>query len=193
MNVASAIHISSNALILLGDDPISSFDEEGAGSRVAKNFYETSLRAILAEYVWSFAKKKIKLNRLVEKPLNGYEYMFQIPTDHIRTLTVKPITDYEIVDDKIYTDAKDLDLDYIYRVDESFFPPMFREALELYFAAKWAIPVTENSTNADKYFAMYMKQMKKAKTIDAQSDTAVTSPAIESLGFSMRHRSFRRR
>jgi len=167
MNTTAAISICSNALVLIGDNPISSFDEEGTGAKVANNFYETSLKAKLGEYTWNFATKQKKLTKLSETPLNKWDYMYQLPSDHIRTITVYPHSDYEILEDKIYSSTDDLELDYIYRVDESFFPPLFREMLELYLAAKWAIPVTENATNAATYLDFHMKALKKAKTVDS--------------------------
>ena len=171
MNTAVAIHIASNALILIGHNPISDFNEDGAGARVAKNFYEPTVRALLQSYPWKFAKKKARLNRLVAKPLNSWEYQFEIPTDHIKTLTVNDHVDYEIFQDKIYCNDKDIDLDYIYRVDETYFTPMFREYVELYLAAKWAVPVTENAATMTNFMTMADNMRTKAKYDDAQSQT----------------------
>ncbi len=43
--MASSIDIASNALILIGDSPISSFEDPGAGAQAASNLYlETKKR-----------------------------------------------------------------------------------------------------------------------------------------------------
>lgn len=189
MNTAIAVHIASNALILLGHNPISDFDEKGAGARVAKNFYESMYRSLLAEYNWNFATKIVKLNRLVDQPEIDYQYQFQLPSDHIRTVTVHPFQDqYEIVGDMVYADAKEIHLEYIYRIDESFLTPMFREAFELYCAAKWAMPVTENGSLGGTYFAMYEKQLKKAKKIDSQEKPNRGSVDAAAIPLRMRQR-----
>lgn len=187
MNTTAAISICSNALVLLGHDPISSFDEEGIGAKVANNFYETVLKAKLAEYTWNFATKQVGLTKLTKKPLNKWDFIYQLPSDHIRTITVYPHSDYEILEDKIYSNTDNLELDYIFRVDESFFPPLFRETLELYLAAKWAIPVTENATNAGIYLDMHTRMMRKAKVIDSQEKPNRGSVEAAALPLKMRN------
>ena len=189
MNTTSAISICSNALVLLGHSSISSFDEEGTGAEVANNFYESVYKAKLAEYPWNFATKQIVLSRLTKVPLNRWKYMYQLPTDHIRILTTYPHSNYEILEDKIYSDNDCLELDYIYRVDESFLTPLFRESLELYLAAKWAIPVTENATNAGIYLDMHLKTLKKAKAVDSLEKPNKSIRAIATIPQSLRTRS----
>lgn len=186
MNNTVAVSIASNALILLGHDPIASFDEEGVGAKVASNFYETTLRAKLNEYDWNFARKSALLNKMSAAPAHRWKFAYQIPTDHIRTLTAYPHSDYDIVGDKIYSNTDNLELEYIYRIDESFFTAMFREALELYLAAKWAIPVTENATNAGVYDGLATVAFRKAKSIDAMEKPNRGSIEAQALPLRMR-------
>ena len=46
----SKVQLASNALILLGDEPISSFTEAGAGAQTASNLYETAYLSILSSH-----------------------------------------------------------------------------------------------------------------------------------------------
>lgn len=186
MNTTTAISIASNALQLIGDSPISSFQDQGAGATVAKAFYETSYVALLAIHPWKFAKRKISLNQLTEKPLNSYDYAYQLPTDYIKVITTYPVLDYDIYQDKIYTNANKLDLDYVARVDESFLPPLYREALEFYLASKWAIPVTENATNAGVYANFFKDAMKKAKVDDGYGATGKSIRDAAAAPFNIR-------
>jgi len=188
MNTATAVHISSNALMLIGHQPITSFEEAGAGARVANAFYDTSYKALLSLHPWTFATKKASLNQLSQKPLNEWQYMYQIPTDSIKILNVYPHSDYAIYEDKIYSNNSSLDLDYLYRVDESYLPTEFRETLELYLAAKWAIPVTENATTAGQYLQMYEIQLRKAKYIDSQSKPNKAVPDVAAAPIRLRRR-----
>jgi len=186
MNTATAISICSNALVLLGHDTISSFEEEGIGAKVASNFYETVYKAKLVDYEWDFASRKVLLTKLSDTPLNTWKFAYQLPSNHLRTITTYPHSDYEQFEDKIYSNTDNLQLDYIYRVDESFLPPAYREALELYLAAKWAIPVTENATNAGIYLDMHKAQLRKAKSIDSMSKPNKGARDVASLAVSMR-------
>lgn len=169
MNTSTAIEICSRALILLGHNPISSFDEAGAGATVANAMYESSLNSLLQSHRWNFTKKKASLNRLVAAPLNEYSYQYQLPTDYLNIIKVSDNSDYEIYQDKIYSDQTSLDIDYVFRPDETQFPPLFTETLEFYLASKFAIPVTDSKTNAEVYLGFYNQQIKKAKAVDAQS------------------------
>jgi len=54
----SAIDFSSNALLLVGDNPISSFTEPGAGAQAAANLYPQVKQKLLAYTNWSFALKQ---------------------------------------------------------------------------------------------------------------------------------------
>ena len=191
MNATVAVAICSNALLLLGDDTISSFDEEKLGAKVSKNLYETTLLALFAEYSWNFATKNDVLTKLSAAPSNRWDFAYQLPTDHIRTITTYPTTTYDIVGDKLYANEDNLTLDYMYRTDESFFPPLFREALELHLASKFAIPVTENATNAELYFNLASKKFSKAKLVDSQEKTSRGIPAMATMPLRMRHRAGR--
>ena len=190
MNITTAISISSNALQLIGHNAISSFDDQGAGATVAKAFYETSYKALLTTYPWNFAKKKKTLNRLTEEPLNEWKYQYQLPTDFLRVITSDTFTDWAIYGDKIYTNVDKMDLDYIYRVDESFIPPNFREALEFYLASKWAIPVTESATNAGVYADLADRALKKAKYVDGAGETGRSIKDVANLPYAVRRRRF---
>ena len=167
MNIASAIKINSNALILLGHSPIASFEDVGSGAQVASNLYETTLRAMLSDHRWRFATKKSQLSRLVATPDNDFSYMFQLPTDYINMIRVIETSHYDIYGDKVYTNSATCNIDYTYRVDESYFIPSFTKALEFYLAAQFAIPVTGNSTRAQEYNSMYEAQLRRAKNTDS--------------------------
>ena len=167
MNVASAIKINSNALIMLGHTPLSSFSDVGSGAQVANNLYESSLRALLSAHRWRFATKKAQLARLTAAPMNDYNYQFQLPSDFIMLIKVQNTGNFEIYGDKVYSNNDTAFIDYIYRADESIFPPWFTKTLEFFLASQYAIPVTGNSTRMQEYNGMYEMQMRRAKNADS--------------------------
>lgn len=167
MNTASAIKINSNALILLGHTPIATFTDPGSGAQVASNLYETSLTAMLSDHRWRFATKKVQLARLTATPDNEYAYQFQIPSDLITLIRIIETSRYEIYGDKIYCNSTTCNIDYVARVDETYFTPSFTKALEFFLAAQYAIPVTGNSTRAAEYNSMYEAQLRRAKHTDS--------------------------
>lgn len=169
MNTTTAVQICSRALVLLGQRPISSFDEVGASGQVVNTLYESTLNALISAHRWSFTKKKARLARLVETPQNTWNYKFQLPADMLSILGTSDRSEFDVFGDKLFSNQEDVSIDYIYRPNESFFPPLFTETLEYYLASKFAIPITDSKTNAELYYSLFDRQLKKAKSVDAQS------------------------
>jgi len=163
----SKISICSNALILLGDRPISSFDEPGAGAQTASNLYESSYINLLSTHRWRFATKKAQLSKLSTTPLNQYQYQYQLPTDMVAMITDYPIDDYELYGDKLYSNNGTISIDYVYRLDEAQLPLWFTKTMEFYLAMQFAIPVTGNSSRLGEMQQLFTQQLRSAKNIDS--------------------------
>ena len=180
----SAIDISSNALLLVGDNPISSFSDPGAGAQAAANLYPQVKQRFLSYTQWSFALKQQRLNLLSEKPdtLTGWESIYQLPTDLIRLWAITPHADYSIIGDKLYTNNKTALLaTYIHDVNETALPAHAVKALEYMLASEFAISVTEDDKKAQLYEQKGRDMMAQASTIDAQSrpqQAIVDSPFV---------------
>ena len=164
--ITSDISIASNGLLLLGHDPIASFTEPTAGATIAANLYETSYLSLITAHRWRFATKKAKLARLSAKPLNGFNYQFQIPSDCLYVIRVSTVR-YEIYESTIHCNDEALEMDFLYRVTEDRLPPYFAKMLEFFLAAQFAVPLT-GDMNKGKYFqAMYLNELKRAKFADS--------------------------
>ncbi len=72
----TALSICSDALLLLGAKPISSFDEGTDEASVANRLYADIRDQSLVTYPWSFSFKKVKLARLITTPINEYKYEY---------------------------------------------------------------------------------------------------------------------
>lgn len=182
--MASDISIASNALLLIGDNPINSFDDEGAGAQVAKAMYHETKTQMLSEHPWSFATKQQRLNRLVQTPdiLTNYQYAFQLPTDLIRIWNVQDHSDYMLVGDLLYSNATELLCTYIYDVEETQLPPHFVKALQYELAADFAIAVTEDNQMNALYSQKAMQYKSQAMSVDSQGRPQVgiiDSPLID--------------
>lgn len=174
------IDIASNALLLVGDNPITSFDDEGAGATVAKAIYRETYRMVLSEHQWTFAFKEQELNRKTAQPddRTNFKYAFQIPGEVIRIYAVFPHSSYTIVGALIYSNETSLLARYIYQVAETSLPPHVTKAVEYKLAAEFALPVTESKTKAEYYEQKYRDQLSMARTIDSQNKPQV--PIVDS-------------
>ena len=180
----SSIDIASNALLLIGDNPISSFEDPGAGATVASALYPETKKRMLSEHPWSFATKQQRLNQLVQVPddLTHYQYAYQLPTDLIRIWNIQPHSDYILVGDLLYSNLTTILCTYIYDVAETMLPPHFVKALEYSLASDFAISVTEDNTMAGLYENKAMNAVSKAMAIDSQGrpqSGIIDSPLID--------------
>ena len=178
--MATDIDIASNALLLIGDSPINSFTEPGAGATVANAVYYDTKRMLLSDHPWTFALKEQYLNRLSQQPDDetNYTYAFQLPGELIRILAILPHSNYTIVGSLLYSNETVLLARYIYDVEESQLPPHFIKALEYKLAADFAVSITESTTKSEFYERKYLQQLGAARTIDSQSHPQV--PIVDS-------------
>ncbi len=167
--MATNINLCSNALVLLGDRPISSFSDEGAGAEAASNLYESCYTYLLGLHRWRFATKKAQLSKSTTRPANEWAYQYQLPTNLITLITTYPVSNYEIYGDKLYSNNQECSIDYVYRISESQIPAYFSKVCEYYLAMTFAIPITGNSTRLQEMESLYLMHLKQAKNVDSNS------------------------
>ena len=174
------IDLASNALLLIGEETISSFTDDSTAALVAANLYAPTYEALLTQHPWRFASTKSQLSRLSTAPLNQWQYAYQLPSDFLVSQHVDAGNDnFQIYADKLYSDQSSMILDYTYKPDESFLPAYFTELLEYKLASVFAIPITESTTKAEYYAALVERHLTRAKTIDSQSTPSIGPAALE--------------
>jgi hypothetical protein len=182
--MASDIDIASNALILIGDNPISSFTEPGFGATSAANLYEDTYLATLSEHPWTFALKEQKLSKLSQKPdpETNFSNAFQVPVDAVRIWAVFPHSNYTIVGDLLYSNQNELLMRYNHKTPEANLPPHFVKALEYRLAADFSISVTEDLKKHQLFEQKYLRAMSLARSVDSQGKPPVAivdSPFVD--------------
>jgi len=178
------VQIASQALKLLGDNAITSFSDPGNGAKTMNEIYEQTVEAVLTENYWRFAMKKgtLVLNASPD-PLNQYQYKYDIPADFLMMQTVRPQgTDWEIFEQEIYSNLSELDIDYIFRPDESTWPPYFVKLMVYRLAADGAIAVTDKQELNATFERKYFEQVNVARTADSMNRPALpltSSPFLD--------------
>lgn len=176
METAAAVALASQALVLLGEDPIAAFEETGTPGIVADSRYETTVRALLAGHPWHFARTFATLTRLTAEPetATGYTAAYQRPIDCLRVvcpwLNERAVTDWSLDATRILLDAGTSDtveLEYLARTDESRWSPVFTQALVYQLAAEFAVPVTGDPKLAGYWAAEAAKQLARARHANA--------------------------
>lgn len=166
----TSIDICSNALILIGDNAISSFTDTGSGAEAAANLYPETYKQVLSEHPWSFALKEQQLSRLSATPddKTNYRYAFQLPADLVRLWAIMPHSNYTLVGSLLYSNREELLARYIYKVAETSLPAHMVKTLEYRMASDFAMLVTEDTQKAGYYEQKYLDMLGRAKSIDSQ-------------------------
>jgi len=172
----SDVALCSRALIRIGAAPVTSFDDGTSQAEIAGALYPPVRDALLSAYGWSFARGQANLARLAEDPAADYEYAFALPDDFLRALSAGTSgkgrgLSYRIARNTLQTDADSVLLTYIFRPDESEFPPYFDAVLIARLSAEFCIPVTENTARANALYQLAEREFSRAKQTDAQQDT----------------------
>ena len=173
----SPVDVSSRALILIGAEPITSFDDGNNEALVASNMYEDVARSSLVNTRWRFATNQAVLNKLSDAPTGRYDSAYQIPSDslmlHAVTVNDHPIL-YQSYGDKIFCDADSSDsliLDYTFRVDEEFWPSYFIIAVEYALASVFAVALARDASLSQLMEQKGLMAMAKARGLDSQQQT----------------------
>lgn len=169
------MEIIKASMVLIGANPINN-TSEGTEGVVAEVLYESTYRALISSYAWRFATKKTKLSKLTDEPLNSYKYTYQLPADTILVVGTMHNSDYEIYEDKLYSNWDKLEIDYRFRVNETNLPPHFVTTFQYLLASKFAIPITENAQKAQLYANEFERELLKAKYADGSSRPAKPMP-----------------
>lgn len=178
----SEIKLASNALILLGHQPISSFTEATAGAQVASNLFEDSYRSYLSIHRWRFASKQCDLSRLSAKPNNTYQYQHQLPIDMVYLIRTVPASDFEVYGDKLYSNQPAVTVEYVQNIDASSVPSYWAKSFESYLASQFAIPITGDIEKASYFAQLAERQLVRAKHIDSSqrpNDAFEDSPYVD--------------
>ena len=171
------IDICSRALILIGADPITSFEDGTTEALVSVNMYEDVIRTSLVNTRWRFATNQAVLNLITSEPTGRYDRAYQLPSGYlmVHTATVEDnIIDYQIYGDKLFADTSASDtviLDFTFRANELDFPSYFTIAVEYALAMVFATSVARDASLAALMEKQATSAMAKARSLDSQQQT----------------------
>lgn len=174
------VEISNVALGMIGEPPITSFQDDLTTARAVNLRFPTVRDAVLRAHPWNFAKKRQQLAQLVETPAFGYDVQFELPADWLRMLEVNPTRggvsvtapDYRIEGRKLLLNgATEAKIVYVARIsDTTRWDALATEALAGRLASELAISVTQNRTLAGQLFQQYQDKLAEARSVDAMDE-----------------------
>lgn len=174
----SAVSICSNALLMLGDSPINSFEENNDRTRLVANLYATRRDAVLRAHPWNCAIKRVVLSPDLDPPAFGWSAQFTLPNDWLRTLSVGEDgaeDEYRVEGRKILMDSNACYLRYIFRNDvEATWDATLINAMTEVMKSTLAYAVTKSSSKEELTEAIVQRVLKQARAIDGQEGTPET-------------------
>ena len=157
----SDISICSQALVRLGDDAISAFDET-FGGQICGKVYPFVRRRVLISYPWRVTLIKSKqLNKLTQEPNSEWRNAYQLPPDLFfgpRTVwnsspgensNKSPHQRFEIFEKTLLADIENVKIDYQIDVKEENMPIHMVEMMVLAIRAEIAFAVTDQQNTTD--------------------------------------------
>jgi hypothetical protein len=172
----SAIDICSRALILVGAEPITSFNDDTSEALIAGNMYEDIARTNLTSTRWRFATNQAILNRLSDAPTGRFTAAYQLPEYiFLHAVTVRDYQiEYNVYGNKVFCDADvsdELIADYTYRAEEVDWPSYFSVCVEYAMATVFATALIRDQSLAVLMDQQYTRLLAKARSIDSQQQT----------------------
>lgn len=174
---ASAVSICSNAAVMLGDAPFSSFSDPGDKVRAASNLWPSVRDYVLRSHPWNCATKRVVLSPDAEAPAFDWAYQYSLPGDYLRTLSVgeRGIEDeFRIESGKLLCDNNPVRLRYIWRNDNpASYDPMLVHALEHSMRAVLAFPLTQSGSMEQLVESVLRPILQRARAVDGQDSTSI--------------------
>lgn len=168
------INICNKALIAIGADEITSFNDGTVEAKVAAAKYDVARKDLLAMYFWTFNQTESYLARLAGDNLCVYKYLYALPDGYLRAVNVREngrFVDYTFRDSNINTDASQPILTYMTDCSEERMPPYFVSLLIDRLARDFLIPITGKNDDYMLFDRIYQDNFARAKSADAQSKT----------------------
>lgn len=168
------VQIANLALIGLGCEPISSFDEGTTEATVISATFDALLNATLSSYPWRFCTVSEDIARLNAETKSGFKYVYQLPNNFLRAIALVDRgddADFGIVGNTLVTDAEAPTLTYTAKVPPEQLPDYFIEVFVDKLQAKNAIALTGDKAMGTYFQRCYDSDSVIARSRDAQQAT----------------------
>lgn len=187
--MASEVDIANRALSMLGDDRITSLNDNNKPARAMKARFDLLRDAELSAYPWRFAVKRVQLPATTDTPSWGYSFIYERPVDDVRPIAIdsQPInsqtigiyytdsgysrgeSQYEIIEGRIQSNIPaPLDYEYIARItDTGQFDPLFVEALAARLAEDAAEELTQSNSKKEYAARKYEMTLSQARRVNS--------------------------
>lgn len=182
--MASEVSICNSALINIGAGTITSLTQGVKNANACNEQYFKLRDQLFRQHTWNFSLKRVKLGQLSATPVSEFDFQYALPSDWLRTVEVHDNdaalgrVEYRIEGQNILSNATNIYLRYVSRItDPNVMPADFREVLAWRLSMALAIKIAGSNTRFKLAQEEFRAQLRQAKSVDAQEDFPVQTPA----------------
>lgn len=172
--MTTAVSICSNALLMLGDNPIADFNEGTDKARLASNLWPMARDYVLRRHSWNCAIKRVVLAPDVVAPAFDYTSAFTLPGDCLRILSVGQEGErprYRLENGKLLMDGTALHLRYVFRNDNpATWDALLVFAMTRVMRALFAYPITQSGSLEQLIESELTVTLREARAVDGLED-----------------------
>jgi len=158
------------ALHHLGNEPITSFDDQGKPGELARNSYAIHRDVLIRAFTWNCFVHRVSLSAAAESPLYQFANAYDMPSDWMRTLHVngQAYDDWNVEGRTLVTNAPSpIMMKYLRLTDVSTWDVMFKSCLAAKLAMYWSEPIVKSSTLTQAMTTLFVEELKQAISTDS--------------------------
>ena len=141
-----------------------------------RQHYESVSEFCQTKTAWNFNTTKAQLNKLSDVPLNRWSAAYTLPPDKLKILTTWPISNYEIQDNRLFTNHTDqVQIDYQRKLEEAYWSAWFTRYVVAELVMRTCRGITGDQPDQD------MKDELKMATDEALFQDAQEQPNVAML------------
>lgn len=174
----SQVQVVNLALTKLGQDRVTSIDDDIEAARVMRSLWDFTRDAVLASYPWKFAIVSAELPALADAPTaSDWSLQYELPETCLRLVQVggtsafytRSVEVFALEGGKILTDeAAPLRVRYVSRVDAvGLWPVLFGRAVAMQLACDAAEKLTNSNAKFDSAMQAFMLAIREARRQNA--------------------------
>lgn len=175
---ATEVSICSNALLMLGGQPINDLSENSDRARLASNLWPAVRNYVLRRHPWNCAVKRVALAPDTAAPAFDWAFQYTLPPDFMRVLSVGEAgneIDFKIESGKLLCDENPALLRYVWRNENpGSWDDMLVWAMTVSMKAVMAYPITQSASLEQLVEDALKDVLKQARAVDGQDEPPET-------------------
>lgn len=174
---ASWVDVCNQALGRLGKGTIADLDEGSQLARYCSLFLPRAIEEVWSESDWTAVLCRAQLNQLVETPVFGFDYYYQLPTGFVRMADIDcEEEDFVFEGDRIATDADEVYLAYYALPDDpTRLPGYLRKCIATRLAFLLTTPLTSSEALASRIMQEDLLAIERGIAADANRSQGQSS------------------